>query len=403
MLLKSSLANILLNSTKTIDPEEFKSGNVTFNMLLTQRLAEIVRTIDPTRPVTAGCNETRPSNHLFRSGALDIVGFNYHTKDFEAVPHNFPGKPFIAAESVSGLMSRGYYLMPSDSISIWPERWDKTTERAVQQCSSYDNCHVPWGNTHEETWKLIKKHDFISGQYIWTGFDYLGEPTPFWWPSRSSYFGIIDLCGFPKDIYYMYQSEWTDKDVLHIFPHWNWNPGEEVDIWAYYNNADEVELFLNGQSLGTKKKEGDDLHVGWCVPFEPGSIKAISRKNGKEVLSREIKTAGEPVSIRLTADREKLKATGKDLSFVTVEALDKEGNVVPVADNLIRFTIEGEGFIAGTDNGDPTDSASLKKPERSLFHGKCLVVVQNNTKPGDIKLTAQSQGLEEVVILIGSK
>ncbi|MDR0230721.1 MAG: DUF4982 domain-containing protein [Dysgonamonadaceae bacterium] len=396
-------ANVLLNSAKEIDPKEFESGELTFNMLLTQRLAEIVRTLDPTRPVTAGCNEASTFNHLFKSGALDIIGFNYQTQDYATVPQNFPGKPFIASETVSGLMSRGFYIMPSDSMNIWPERWDKPFDRPYRQCSSYDNNHVPWGTTHEETWKLIKKEDFISGQYIWTGFDYLGEPTPFWWPARSSYFGIIDLCGLPKDIYYMYQSEWTDKDVLHVFPHWNWIQGEDVDVWVYYNNADEVELFLNGQSLGSKKKEGDDLRVWWRIPFEPGSIKAVSRKNGKEVLSRERKTAGEPVSIRLTADRENLKATGKDLSFVTVEVLDKDGNVVPNANNLIRFTIEGEGFIAGTDNGDPTNPNSLKKPERNLFYGKCLAVVQNSDKPGNIKLTAQSEGLKEATIIFNSK
>ena len=396
-------AGKLLNNFKPIDPKKFESGELNFNMLLTQRLAEIVKALDPSRPITAGCDETRPTNHLFKSGALDIIGFNYRIENYATVPQDYPEKPFIATESVSGLMSRGYYLMPSDSINIWPERWDKPFDRPFKQCSSYDNCRVPWGSNHEETWKLIKKNDFIAGQYIWTGFDYLGEPTPFGWPSRSSYFGIIDLCGFPKDIYYMYQSEWTNKEVLHIFPHWNQNPGETVDVWAYCNNADEVELFLNGRSLGTKKKEGDNLHVWWRVPFEPGVIKAVSRKNGKEVLCKEIRTAGEPVAIRLTADRETLKATGKDLSFITVEASDKDGNIVPIAENLIRFTIEGEGFIAGTDNGDPTNSHSLKKPERNLFNGKCLVVVQSKTKPGNIKLTAKSEGLKEASVLVRSK
>jgi beta-galactosidase len=396
-------ANVLLNNTKEIDPEEFESGNITFNMLLTQKLADIVRKLDPTRPVTAGCNEARTINHLFRSGALDIIGFNYQTQDYLTVPQIFPGKPFIASETVSGLMSRGYYMMPSDSINIWPERWDKPFYRSYKHCSSYDNCHVPWGTTHEETWKLIKENDFISGQFIWTGFDYLGEPTPFWWPARSSYFGIIDLCGFPKDIYYMYQSEWTDKDVLHIFPHWNWTQGEDTDIWVYYNNADEVELFLNGQSLGTKKKERDDLHVWWRIPFEPGTVKAVARKNGKELLNKEIKTTGEPVSIRLTADRKTIQADGKDLSFVTVEALDAEGKAVPVAQNKINFSVEGVGFIAGTDNGDPTDGVSLKKPSRNLFNGKALVVIQAGKKAGKITLKATSEDLRETSIVITAK
>ena len=364
------------------------------NALLTNRLAEIVRTIDPTRPIVAGCDETRPGNPLFKSGALDIIGFNYHLSDYKDVPENFPGKPFIASESVSGLMSRGYYQMPSDSINIWPEHWSKPFYHSVHQCSSYDNCHVPWGNSHEASWKSIKKMDYVSGQYIWTGFDYLGEPTPFWWPSRSSYFGIIDLAGFPKDIYYMYQSEWTDQAVLHVFPHWNWNPGEIVDIWVYYNQADEVELFLNGKSLGIKKKEGDDLHVCWRLPFETGALKAISRKSGEEIGSKEIKTAGIPVQIRLTADREKISANGKDLAFITVEAVDETGYPVPTANQLIQFSIEGEGSIVGTDNGDATNPHSLKKPERELFNGKALVVVQAGKKPGIVKLKASAAGLE---------
>lgn len=394
-------ANVLLNMTKEIDPKEFESGEIHVNQMITKRLVEIVKSLDTTRPVTAGCNEPRTYNHLFKSGALDIIGFNYHLPDYGKVRKNFSGKPFIGAETVSGLMSRGYYMMPSDSMYIWPVSWDKYFDQPVRQCSSYDNCHVPWGNSHEESWKVIKKNDFIAGQYIWTGFDYLGEPTPFWWPARSSYFGIIDLAGFPKDIYYMYQSEWTTKDVLHVFPHWNWEPGKIVDIWAYYNNADEVELFLNGKSLGVKKKTEDELHVWWRIPFEPGTLKAVSRKSGKEVLSREIKTTGKPASIRLIPDRKIIKSTGKDLSFITVEVLDEEGSVVPDTDHLIRFSVEGPGVIVGTDNGDPTNPNSLKKPERNLFNGKCLVVVQSDIKAGKIMVVAESGQLKgETVISV---
>lgn len=393
-------ANVLLNQKKEIDPQEFKSGAVHFNQLLTQRLAEIVKSLDTTRPITAGCNETGSYNHLFRSGAIDIIGYNYHLGDYAGVKEQYPGKPFIGAETVSGLMSRGFYMMPSDTMYIWPERWDKAFSRDINHCSSYDNCHVPWGNSHEESWKYIKKADFVSGQYIWTGFDYLGEPTPFWWPSRSSYFGIIDLAGFPKDIYYMYQSEWTNKDVLHVFPHWNWNSGDLTDIWAYFNNADEVELFLNNRSLGIKKKEGDDLHVSWRVPFEAGSLKAVSRKNGKEVLVKEIKTAGSPASLRLTADRNTIKSGTKDLSYVTVEMLDDTGYPIPVADQLVRFSVKGSGTIVGTDNGDPTDPNSLKKPERKLFNGKCLVVLQSGKEKGEIKLIAETEGFPKTEIKI---
>ena len=186
---------------------------------------------------------------MFRSEALDLIGFNYHDDWFAGVPEKFPGKPFIVAESVSALMTRGYYRMPSDETVICPERWDKPYFDDSFSCSSYDNCHVPWGNSHEGTMRHVKNNDFISGQYVWTGFDYLGEPTPYGWPARSSYFGIVDLAGFPKDVYYLYQSEWhPEKKVLHLFPHWNWTPGQDIDMWAYYNNADEVELFVNGES-----------------------------------------------------------------------------------------------------------------------------------------------------------
>lgn len=396
-------ANMVLNFANTLNKKDIDAKELHVNSLLTIKLADIAKKLDPTRPITTGNNETEPSNHIFRSGAMDIIGFNYHENTWVNFHEKFPNQKLIITESTSGLMSRGYYEMPSDSMNIWPERWDKPFERPVHHCSSYDNCHVPWGSTHEDTWRLVKNYDHISGVYLWTGFDYLGEPTPFWWPSRSSYFGVIDLAGFPKDIYYMYQSEWTNKDVLHIFPHWNWKEGQIVDIWAYFNNADEVELFLNGLSLGKKAKEKDVYHVFWRVPFQKGTLKAVSYKDGKEVLTREVKTTGDPISIKLTADRQTIKADGKDLSFITVEALDAEGNPVPVADNLINFTIEGDGFIAGTDNGDPTDPNSLKKPSRKLFSGKALAVVQSHKKAGKIILKATSSNLKQASIEINSK
>ena len=396
-------ANMVLNFANTLDKKTIPSKDLHVNSLLALKLADIVKELDPTRPVTSGNNETEPSNHIFRSEAMEIIGFNYHENNWVNFHEKFPDQKLIITESTSALMSRGYYIMPSDSMNIWPERWDKPFDRPVHQCSSYDNSHVPWGTTHEDTWRMVKKYDHISGVYIWTGFDYLGEPTPFWWPSRSSYFGIIDLAGFPKDVYYMYQSEWTDKDVLHLFPHWNWQEGQLVDIWAYYNNADEVELYLNGQSLGKRTKKNDEFHICWRVPFNKGTLRAVSRKNGKEVLSREIKTAGKPVSIRLTADRNRIAADGKDLSFITAEVVDAEGTVVPTADNLMKFSLEGNGVIVGTDNGDPTDSLSLKKSERRLFSGKAIAVVQSTKKGGKIVLKASSDNLESSFIEISSE
>ncbi len=395
-------ANMMFNFASTLSDHEL-GEELHINSLLTIRLAEIVKNLDPTRPVTSGNNEAGTKNHLFRSGAMDIIGINYNENKWKDLPKNYPGKPFIITESTSSLMSRGHYEMPSDSVFIRPERWDKPFFKEGNQTSSYDNCHAPWGSTHEKSLRLFNRYDFIAGIYVWTGFDYLGEPTPYWWPSRSSYFGIVDLAGFPKDVYHLYRSEWTDQQVLHLFPHWNWEPGQEVDLWAYYNHADEVELFLNGESLGKRSKEGDQMHVQWRVPFSPGTLRAVSRRNGVEVLVREIRTAGDPVSLRLTADRTDLHADGKDLSFVTVEALDAEGHPVPVADRLIRFSIEGPGVIAGTDNGDPTDHKSLTAPERRLFSGKALAVVKTKKEEGPIVLTAESDGLPPVRLTLRSR
>lgn len=395
-------ANLILNFGHSADMLA-KDGEMSVNSLLTKKLADFVRELDPTRPITAGCNEPNPGNHLFKSGALDIIGYNYHNANIPDVPKNFPGKPFIITESNSALMTRGYYRMPSNEMFIWPERWDKPFYDESFSCSSYENCHVPWGNTHEENIKLVRNNDFISGQYIWTGFDYIGEPTPYGWPARSSYFGIVDLAGFPKDVYYLYQAEWTNKQVLHLFPHWNWTEGQEIDMWCYYNNADEVELFINGESQGIRSKDEDNLHVVWRVKFIPGTVKVVARKNGNIIAEKEIHTAGTPHKIRLTPDRNIITADGKDLSFVTVEVLDKDNNLCPLSENLINFEVKGNAFIAGVDNGYQTSMERFKDNKRKAFNGKCLVVLQNNGEKGTATLTANSNGLESSTIEIKSK
>ena len=396
-------ANLILNAGHAVDPALLEDTTITVQQLITHTLTSIVKSLDTTRVVTAGCNEVSPGNQLFRAEALDVYGFNYHHKHFESFPRKFPEKSLIVSESTSGLMTRGYYEMPSDKKYIRPDRWDKPFEAPEHLCSSYDNCHVPWGSTHEETWALVKRMPHVSGMYIWTGFDYLGEPTPYGWPSRSSFFGVVDLAGIPKDIYYMYRSEWTNEDVLHVFPHWNWEEGETVDIWAYYNNADEVELFLNEKSLGAKSKNDSIFHVMWRIPFTKGTLKAVSRKDGKDVQTRIVNTAGEPAQIVLTADRDIINADRTDLSFITVEIKDNEGNLVPRANNLLRFSVEGEGFIAGTDNGDQNEPTSLKKPERKAFYGKAMAVVQNNGKKGTLRLTVSSDELPDASINIEVK
>lgn len=364
---------------------------------IARELVNIVKSVDNTRPVTSALSEPHPGkNFIYKSGALDVIGLNYHQELYPDFSKNYPGQKFVATETMSALETRGFYDQPTDSTRYWPKSSkipfkDGNADFAV---TAYDNVAAYWGSTHEETWKIIKKYDFLSGLFVWTGFDYIGEPTPYPWPARSSYFGIIDLAGFPKDVYYMYQSEWTDRPVLHLLPHWNWKSGQMVDVWAYYSQADEVQLFLNGKSLGVGAKKGDDLHVSWKVKFEPGVLKIVSRKAGKIVLTEEEHTAGQPAKIILSADKRSIKADGKDLSFITVNVVDKDGITVPDADNLIDFDITGQGHIAGVDNGSQVSMEPFKANHRKAFHGLCLAIIQSDSKGGAISITASSAGLE---------
>ena len=396
-------ANLILNFGHGADKLAKDGDEMSVNSMLTAKLADIVKQLDPTRPVTAGMNEPNPGNHLIKSGALDVIGLNYHDEWYDDAEKNYPGKPLLGSETVSALMTRGYYKNPSDSIIIAPKRWDIPYEDPSFACSAYDNEHVPWGTTHENSLRRMKD-DRVMGQFIWTGFDYIGEPTPYGWPARSSYFGIVDLAGFPKDVYYMYQSEWRpDKTVLHLFPHWNWTPGQTVDLLAYYNNADEVELFVNGKSQGVRSKGDGEYHVMWRVPFEPGTIKAVSRKAGKTVAEQVIKTAGEPAQIRLTPDRATIAADGNDLSFVTVEILDSDGNLCPTAVNEVTFTVEGAGQNEGVDNGNPISLERFKADSRKAMAGKALLIVRNNGKKGDINVKAVSPGLSDATVTLKAK
>ena len=380
-------ANLILNAGHDASTLA-KEGEMSVNTLLADHLADIVRKYDTTRPITAGCNEPSPNNHLFRGKAIDIIGFNYHHQWVKDVPKNFPGRPFIFSESVSALQSRGFYMMPSDSIYRAPKEWWMPYTDPTFMCSAYDNMHASWSSTHEQTWDVVKNTPYVGGQYIWTGFDYIGEPTPYGFPARSSYFGIIDLAGFPKDVYYMYQSEWTNQTVLHLFPHWNWLPGQTIDMWAYYNHADEVELFVNGRSQGIRKKADGVYHVFWRVKFEPGEVMAVSRKDGKEVSRQVIKTAGAPHHLRLTKDY-----AGKNTTFVAVEVVDAAGNLCPLAADDISFSVTGAAKILGTDNGCQTSMERFTAPQRRAFHGKCMVVVEGN---GTLK--AQSPMLQDAEI-----
>jgi beta-galactosidase len=341
---------------------------------IARRLAAIVHELDPTRPVTAALTETDTTkNFIYRSGAVDLIGLNYNPEKYDSVPVKYPGHPFIATETTSALETRGHYDGPG--------------------ASAYDTVRAYWGSTHEKAWKIVKRDPFVSGLFVWSGFDYIGEPTPYPWPARSSYFGIIDLAGFPKDIYYMYQSEWTAKPVLHILPHWNWEVGKKVDVWAYYNQADEVELFLNDRSLGVRRKKGEDLHVSWLVNWEPGVLKAVSRLRGKVVLVREVRTAGVAARIQLSADRKVIRADGADLAFITAKVTDASGQVVPDAGNELSVSVEGEGELAGMDNGYQASLESFRGNTHKAYNGLCLAIIRPTRKAGKIIVRVSGKGL----------
>lgn len=379
-------ANLILNAGHDASTLA-KDGETSVNTLLADHLADIVRRYDTTRPITAGCNEPSPNNHLFKGKALDIVGFNYHHQEIKDVPKNFPGRPFIMTESVSALQTTGFYTMPSDSVIKAPKEWWLPYTDPSFKCSSYDNMHASWSSTHEETWDVVKHTPYVGGQFIWTGFDYIGEPTPYSYPARSSYFGIIDLAGQPKDVYYMYQSEWTNRPVLHLFPHWNWLDGEQIDMWCYYNQADEVELYINGKSQGVRRKaDSHQYHVMWRVTFEPGEVKVVARKDGKEVRQQTIHTAGQPHHLQLSIDYQ-----GKNTTFVKVEVVDENGNRCPWAENQVFF--DTDATIIGVDNGNQTSLERFKDNKRKAFFGRCFVVLD-----GHGTLKAKSYGLPTATI-----
>ena len=369
---------------------------------IARELAGIVRRLDPTRPITSANNNGSPANPMFHAGALDLLGHNYHHEAWPNLPAQFPGAKLIITEAMSALNSRGFYEQPSDSVASYETPYVKDhgpQPNKSYQLSSYDNRKAFWGSLHEESLRLFERYPFISGMFIWSGIDYLGEPTPYEWPARSSYFGVVDLAGFPKDPFYLYQSEWTDRPMLHVFPHWNWTAGDSIDVWAY-TNGDEAELFLNGASLGVKRKPGDVSHLMWRVAYAPGTLRAVARKGRQMIATQEVKTAGAPARITLAPDRSALRADGSDLSFVTVSVLDRAGVPVPTADHLIRFRLAGDGAIAGVDNGDQVSHASFKADRVRLFNGKALVIVRAGEREGTATLTAEADGLAPAVVRI---
>jgi beta-galactosidase len=353
---------------------------------MSKRLVDICHKEDSTRPVTSACNTPDAAVKSGFSKPLDVLGVNYSMPFYRS----FKGKAkLVASETASAVSTRGEYNLVQDGDTLIIKK------ELNNQCTSYDIATPNWGNTAESTLTAVKSAPWIAGEFVWTGFDYIGEPTPFGWPSASSYFGIVDLCGFPKDRYYLYQSQWTDKPMVHILPHWTWKglEGKEIPVWCY-SNCESVELFLNGKSLGEKKfSDTKDLHLVWKVTYSPGTLRAAAKNNGRIVSTDEIHTSGNPAKVLLTPDRVEISADGRDLSFINVEIVDNDGHVCPNADNLIRFDVNGEGSIAGVGNGNPLSHEYFKARERKAFHGLAQVIIQSTTKSGEINISASSDGL----------
>src|ERR1051325_1639987 len=344
-------------------------------------MKRLIRRLDPTRPVTAAMNHEWGGG---LSGVIDLQGFNYRNGWIDEFHTRFPTMPTVGAEVASTLCTRGVYA-------------DDTLKGYV---NAYDRRTPPWGATAEGWWKMYEERAFLSGGFVWTGFDYRGEPNPYKWPCISSHFGILDTCGFPKDNFYYYQSWWTEKPVLHLFPHWNWSgkEGKDIEVWCH-TNMDRVELFLNGRNLGAQDVALNS-HVMWKVPYERGVIEARGYRDGKQALVARRETTGAPAKIILRPDRVRIFADGEDVSLVEVQVGDSEGRVVPTADNMITFLVSGKGRLIGVGNGDPSCHELDKANRRSAFNGLCMAMVQSLKQAGEIRIEANSPGLQSMVTVV---
>lgn len=382
----------------------------TSGIRLTRELVSLVKALDTTRPVTSAMTETHADkNNIAAAGALDVLGFNYKIDQYDSLPVQFPDKPLVASETVSALETRGFYAQGLEDTTVLmpsgPKQKFADNVNGNWTVSAYDNVAAYWGVSHEDAWKAVKDRAFIAGTFVWTGIDYLGEPVPYPYPARSSYYGIIDQAGLPKDIYYFYQSEWTDTPVLHIFPHWNWRPGQLVNVWCYYSQADQVELFLNGKSLGVRRKQdgraGDNaFRVSWKLPFTPGELKAVSTKNGSVVRTVLMQTAGEPAQIAVRADTSTFRGGLGDLVYLSVQLEDQNGILVPDEDRLLHFEVEGTATLVGVNNGYQADLTSFQSKDYRTWKGKCVAVVRPDATQGTFKLHITGKGIAAKTVTV---
>ncbi len=387
---------------------------------LSRYLQDICHREDPTRPVTQGMDAPDAVINNNMAAVMDVAGFNYRPHKYQEAYKKLPQQIILGSETASTVSSRGIYKFPV--TRAWMKKYDD------HQSSSYDVEHCGWSNLPEDDFIQHEDLPYCIGEFVWTGFDYLGEPTPYYtdWPSHSSLFGIIDLAGLPKDRYYLYRSHWNkEKETLHILPHWNWKGREgEVTPVFVYTNYPSAELFINGKSQGKRTKDlsvtvynsADSVsmmslkrqqryRLMWMdTKYEPGTVKVVAYdENGKAVAEKEIHTAGKPHHIELVPDRRMLQADGKDLCFVTVKVVDKDGNLCPEATDEIRFKVKGSGVYCAGANGNPASLESFQIPRMKVFSGMMTAVIQTTDKAGAIVLEATGSGLKKATLTVESK
>lgn len=349
-----------------------------------EKMVTAVRALDPTRPCTGATNWGYDKGIV---NVAELFGINYNIGVYDDVHRRHPDQPLFGSETASTVSTRGIYA--NDPVKGY--------------VSAYDLNHPGWAETAENAWRPIAERPWMAGGFVWTGFDYKGEPTPYGWPCINSHFGILDICGFPKDNFYYYKAWWGVQPVVHILPHWNWRgqEGKTIKVWAH-SNADAVELLVNGESLGVKAMPRYG-HLEWDVPYHPGTLVARGYRNGRVIASDRVETTDAPAAIRLKTTRPALLADNEDVSPVEVEIVDSKGRVVPTADNLVRFTVSGPAHIAGVGNGDPSSHEPDKASQRHAFNGFCMAIVQTEDKPGRITLTATAPGLKPATIKLSSR
>lgn len=388
---------ILWSIGNEVREQAHKNGSET-----AQFLTDICHREDSTRLTTMGSNEIDRALKNGFASAVDIMGINYKPHLYQSIKSKQPEIRLIGTETASTVSSRGIYYFPAKILVFDPNKEINNPSHKDYHCSAFDLEYPKWASTPDTEFAAQDSCNFIAGEFVWTGFDYLGEPTPYIASpsSKSSYFGILDLAGIKKDRFYLYQSRWSNSPVLHLLPHWNWegHEGENIPVHCY-TNYDQVELFVNGKSFGVKSCDKSDKYARYRriwneVPYTPGELKAIAYdSNGKNIAEEVIKTANNPTNLVLHPDRRIIQADGQDISFIEMAITDKNGTICPTANNKLTVTVKGCGTLIALCNGDPTSLESFSGNTMKAFNGKCIAIVGKTLEQGNIIVEVSSNGL----------